>query len=175
MANKLFHLFFRAVEIFLSIALLVVFAEVVTEVSSRYVFHTPLPWGAEVSQTLLVWITFLGAAEAARRKEHMAVTFSLDAVKPKRLRKFLKRSGIMIMLIFLAIGVWSGWQVVTRTWAMRTTTLQIPAGILYLALPSGFIIMMLAIILPASPEGKTGEQDHLSEPGTEKDRGDLPC
>jgi len=175
MANKLFHLFFRAVDILLSIALLVVFAEVVTEVSSRYVFHTPLPWGAEVSQTLLVWITFLGAAEAARRKEHMAVTFILDAVKPEKLRGFLKRAGTLIMLAFLAIGVWSGWQVVTRTWTMRTTTLQIPAGILYLALPVGFIVMILAIILPASSEGNTCEKDPLSDSHTKKDRGNLPC
>lgn len=175
MANKLFHLFFRAVDIFLSIALLVVFAEVVTEVSSRYVFHTPLPWGAEVSQTLLVWITFLGAAEAARRKEHMAVTFILDAVKPDRLRGFLRRTGTTIMLAFLAIGVWSGWQVVTRTWSMRTTTLQIPAGILYLALPSGFIVMILAILLPVSPEENACEKDPLSEPDNKKDQGDLPC
>ncbi len=145
MANKFADILFRAVEGFLSIALVVVLAEVIVEVSARYVFHTPLPWGAEVSQTLLVWITFLGAAEACRRNEHMSVRFIVEGIPSKKLRKSLDLFGKLIIIAFLVAGIWSGWQVVTRTWSMRTTSLQIPAGILYLALPTGFGIMILAI------------------------------
>jgi TRAP-type C4-dicarboxylate transport system permease small subunit len=146
MANRLINGIFRAVEAFLSIALLVVLTEVIIEVSARYIFHTPLPWGAEVSQTLLVWLTFLGAAEACRRNEHMAVRFILEGLPSKKLRKALDLFGKLIMLVFVSVGIWSGWQVVQRTWSMKTTALQIPAGILYLALPAGFLIMALAIV-----------------------------
>lgn len=167
MANKLLHMLFRAVEAFLSIALIVVFAEVVTEVSARYIFHTPIPWGAEVSQTLLVWITFLGAAEAARRNEHMGVTFIRDAIPSKIMHRIMVVSATLVMIAFLAIGTWSGWQVVTRTWSMRTTSLQIPAGILYLALPIGFVIMILAILSSSDqdPQGDPAEADQVPPHG----------
>lgn len=168
MANKFQDMLFRAVEVFLSIALLVVFAEVVAEVSARYIFHAPLPWGAEVSQTLLVWITFLGSAEAARRKEHMSVTLVLDAFRSKKLRRLSEIAATMIIAVFLAIGTWSGWQVVTKTWSMRTTSLQMPAGLLYLALPVGFLLMILAVVFPSVP----GEQHDLPGSGQNPPAGD---
>ena len=168
MANKSRDILFRAVEVFLSIALLVVFAEVVIEVSARYVFHVPLPWGAEVSQTLLVWITFLGSAEAARRREHMSVTLVLDAIRSKKLRKVLEIAANLIIAVFLVIGTWSGWQVVTKTWSMRTTSLQMPAGLLYLALPVGFVLMILAVVFPSIP----GEQRDLPGAGHAPPAGD---
>ncbi len=146
MASRFVNVLFRAVEGLISIALVVILTEVIVEVSARYIFHTSLPWGAEVSQTLLVWLTFLGAAEACRRNEHMAVRFILEGLPSKKLRKALDLSGKLIMLVFVSVSIWSGWQVVQRTWSMKTTALQIPAGILYLALPAGFLIMILAIV-----------------------------
>ena len=62
MASKFFEGFFRAIDRLLSIALYVIFFEVIAEASARYIFSVPIPWGAELSQTLLVWITFLGSA-----------------------------------------------------------------------------------------------------------------
>lgn len=159
MANRFINGIFRAVEGFLSIALLVVLTEVIVEVSARYIFHAPLAWGAEVSQTLLVWITFMGAADAFRRKDHMSVSFIYDAIPSRKVRKGVDNLSTLILAIFLVVGFWSGWQVVARTWSMQTTALQIPAGILYLALPVGFMIMLISIFekifhLKKDPYGK---------------------
>ncbi|MFP4481751.1 MAG: TRAP transporter small permease [Thermovirgaceae bacterium] len=140
--NRVLERIFGAVEFLLSIALLLIFAEVVIEVSARYIFLAPIPWGAEFSKTLLVWLTFLGSAAAMRRGEHMVVSFVVEAISCQPLKKGVQLLADAVMLVFLFIGIWSGWQVVMRTWPQRTTALQVPAGILYLAFPVGCILMI---------------------------------
>ncbi len=140
--NKVLDRIFGAVEFLLSIALMLIFAEVVIEVSTRYIFLTPIPWGAEFSKTLLVWLTFLGSGAAMRRREHMVVSLVVEAIPSPKLKKTVGILADAVILMFLLIGIWGGWQVVMRTWPLRTTALQIPAGILYLAFPVGCVLMI---------------------------------
>jgi len=137
---------FRPLEVLLTLSIVAVFIEVLTEVAFRYLLHLPVPWGAEVSQTLLVWITFLGAALALFRGEHMAINILLDRISSARVRKTFEITGDMAILAFLVIGIFGGYQVVVRTWSMQTTALQIPAGILYLAFPLGCLLMVPVVI-----------------------------
>ena len=133
-------------DILLTAAVVVVVLEVLVEVAFRYVLHRPLAWGAEVSQTLLVWITFVGAAPALYRGEHMVISMVVDKVPSPRLRRALLVAGQLVVLGFLVLGVWAGWLVVDRTWSLRTTTLQIPAGVLYLAFPTGCLLMIIVAL-----------------------------
>ena len=133
---------FRPFDIFLVVAVLAIFTEVLVEVSFRYLLHLPLPWGAEVSQTLLVWVTFIGAAVAFLKEEHMSVNLIMNRITSPSLRRFCMQAGRLAILGFLLVGTWGGWQVVTRTWSMRTTALQAPAGILYLAFPVACLFMV---------------------------------
>ena len=129
----------RILRVFLIAALVLMFCEVIVEESSRFIFHNPLPWGAEVSQTLLVWVTFVGAAAAFLRGEHIGIDMFVECL-PRGARAVLSRINVLIILAFLACGVWSGYKVVTRVWDDVTASLQISAGILYLALPVGFAL-----------------------------------
>lgn len=145
MASKILDRFFRAVDYLLSIALYVIFVEVVVEVSARYIFSVPIPWGSELSQTLLVWITFLGSAVAMRQGEHLAILFIRDITPWPFLKRGLEILGNLFLIAFLIVGMWSGYLVVARTWGLKTTVLQIPAGILYLAFPVGCFFMILGL------------------------------
>ena len=127
----------RILRVFLVVALILMFCEVIVEVSSRFIFHNPLPWGAEVSQTLLVWLTFVGSAAAFLRGEHIGVDMFADRL-PRVARTALTRLNLLIVLAFLGCGIMSGYKVVTRVWDDVTASLQISAGVLYLALPVGF-------------------------------------
>ena len=133
---------FRPLDFFLVLAVLAVFTEVLVEVSFRYLLHRPLPWGGEFSQTLLVWITFIGAAVAYLNNEHMGVNLVMNRITSPLLRKLGYAAGRLAILAFLVIGAKGGYQVVSRTWSMRTTALQIPAGILYLVFPIPCILMI---------------------------------
>ncbi len=134
--------FDRAIHIFLIGAIILVMLEVMTEVVSRYIFHSPLPWGAEFSQTLLVWITFVGSAAAFLRGEHIGVEMLFESL-PRLVRKVVFKLNVIIIMTFLGFGVWSGYKVVTRVWEDITASLQISAGIMYLALPVGFCLMLI--------------------------------
>jgi TRAP-type C4-dicarboxylate transport system permease small subunit len=138
--------FLTPFDILLTTAVIVTCLEVLVEVSFRYVLNMPLSWGAEVSQTLLVWITFVGAALALYRSEHMVIKLAVNKVSSLALRRVLEGVAHLAVLGFLVLGTWSGWQVVERTWSMQTTSLQIPAGVLYMAFPTGCFLMIFVVL-----------------------------
>lgn len=136
----------RPFDVLLTAAVIVICLEVLVEVFFRYVLHLPLSWGAEVSQTLLVWLTFVGAALALFRGEHMVIKLAVNKVSSPALRRVVQSVAQLAVLGFLVLGTWFGWQVVERTWSMQTTTLQIPAGVLYMAFPTGCFLMLFVTL-----------------------------
>ena len=140
--GKVFHF----LDILLALAVAATFLEVLTEVFFRYVLDTPLSWGGELSQTILVWITFIGSAVMLYRGEHMVIDIFVQKISSQAGRKVLRIAGSAAILFFLLFGTVAGWQVVTRTWSMRTTAMQIPAGILYLAFPAGCVLMVFVVL-----------------------------
>ena len=136
---------YRPLEFLLAANVIVVFVLVILEVFSRYIFHVSIEWVAEVTQTLLVWLTFVGAAVALLSGDHMVINILLNKSSPG-VRKAWELIGDLAILSFVVPGLIDGYHLVLRTWDMTTTTLQIPAGIMYLAFPLG-CILMLPIIL----------------------------
>ncbi len=137
---------YRPLELLLILAVIAVFAVVLVEVTLRYVFHQSIAWGAEVCQTLLVWMTFIGAAVALVGGEHMEISIFLDRVRAPLMKKILLFVGDAAILLFLVCGTAGGVRLVQRTWSMTTTTLQIPAGVLYLAFPVGCVLMTIVVL-----------------------------
>jgi len=147
MRNEYLKRAFRPLEFLLVINIVVVFVIVIMEVLSRYIFHASLAWVAEVSQTLLVWLTFIGAAVALLYGDHMVINILLNKFHPNSLqRRTLEILGYLLILFFIIFGIIGGYQLVLRTWNMTTTTLQIPAGIMYLAFPIGCVLMLPVIL-----------------------------
>lgn len=136
----------KAMRFFVASAVIVVFVEVVYEVISRYVFLTPVPWGAEVSQTLLVWITFIGAACAFETKKHMAIDILVRNIKSLPLRRILTYFADLVIFMLFIFGAVAGVSVVMDTWYDKTTALQIPAGIIYLSFPFSMVLMALTMV-----------------------------
>lgn len=137
---------FKPLDLFLLVSVLVMFAVVILEVLCRYVLHVSLPWVGEVSQTLLVWVAFLGAASSYAKEEHMAINIVINKIKSEIICKVVRLVANAGILFFLLIGMLGGWQLVQKTWGMTTTTLQIPAGILYLAFPLSCVLTLPVII-----------------------------
>lgn len=137
---------YRPLEFLLIINIVVVFAIVLLEVFSRYIMHVSIAWVSEVSQTLLVWTTFIGAAVALLYKEHMVINMIFNKVHSLGMRKIIELIGDLMILAFVILGTVGGCKLVERTWNMTTTTLQIPAGIMYLAFPLGCALMLPVIV-----------------------------
>ena len=50
---------------------------VCVDLTLRYVFNSPLIWGTEVTEILLLYITFLGAAQVFRENSHVVIDIFL--------------------------------------------------------------------------------------------------
>lgn len=137
----------RLMKGFLSLAVAIIFFEIIYEVFSRYIMKQAVPWGAEVTQTLLVWVTFIGTASAFNKGHHMAIDFLVKSIPSPSVRKVVENFANLVIFAFLAAGAWSGFAVVSRTWSDRTVALQIPGGVIYLAFPVSMILMMLIAAL----------------------------
>lgn len=137
---------YRPLEICLITAVCVILLQVLAEVVSRYVFSFSIAWGQELAETLVVWITFIGAAVAMLHAEHMAINILYNYLKNKALAKIFILLADLTVLFFLIFAVYSGTQLVQRTWDMKTVTMEIPAGVLYLAFPVGCALMLIVCL-----------------------------
>ncbi|MDO4952701.1 MAG: TRAP transporter small permease [Synergistaceae bacterium] len=134
---------YRPLELCLIAAVCVIFLQVLAEVVSRYVFSFSIAWGQELAETLIVWVTFIGAAVAMLRAEHMAINILYNSLKNKALAKIFTLVANLTVFFFLVCSVYSGTELVRRTWEMKTVTMEIPAGVLYLAFPVGCALMLI--------------------------------
>jgi TRAP-type C4-dicarboxylate transport system permease small subunit len=99
----------------------------------------------EMCELLMVWVTFLGGAAAARRGVHMAITELIDklAAGPRRLMDLAISAASAAVLASL---VWYGWGITVAGWTNRLTVLDIPMSFQYLALPVASFITLLFVL-----------------------------
>ncbi len=99
-----------------------------------------IAWTTELCELLMVWVTFLGGAAAARRGAHMTITEFLDKLAPSR-RRLADGAIQLVCLAILLMLVWYGVGIVRSTWSNELTVLHVPMGLQYLALPAGAAAM----------------------------------
>src|SRR5262245_26388634 len=63
----------RCIDVILVLSMAIIVVALALQVMLRYFFHAPLPWPEELSQFLLVWISFLGMYAAIRRNQHIKI------------------------------------------------------------------------------------------------------
>lgn len=119
-------------------------------VFARYVLETGWLWAEEASRLIFVWMVFLGAYVALRRRQHMAIDF-VAARLPARGRAALATATRLSVLLFLVVLVWSGTGLVRTTLDLGRTTpiLGISAAWGYLAVPVAGLLMLLEVVAEA--------------------------
>jgi TRAP-type C4-dicarboxylate transport system permease small subunit len=119
-------------------------AMVFANVVSRYVWNYSFIWAEELSQYLMVWITFLGAGLALREGRHVAVELLQDRL-PLRTRRGTRHLVAALIIVFLAALVVLGFQFAAFAWEQETPVMNIPLGIPYLAVPLGALLLLVHI------------------------------
>lgn len=133
----------RLLEKILIILMVLMVADVVWQVFSRYIIRTPSTFTDELAGFLLIWLGMLGAAYASGKGQHLAIEIlpnKLNATNRVRLDIFIN-----LMVIFFALPVMlvGGTHLVYLTFLLeqRSATLGIPLGYIYLCVPlSGLFI-----------------------------------
>lgn len=132
-----------AVIVLLAAMAMMVFANV----ALRFLSDHSILWVEEVSRYLMIWLTFLGSGVVLRYGAHIGI----DTLQEKLPRQApaIRATIFVLMLAFFAAMVWLGGRYAMLTWGQTTPVLQIPIGAVYLAMPVGFALMIVHLLLMA--------------------------
>lgn len=141
------HLWLKRANAAVLVAMMgVMVALVFGNVVARYVFNSSLIWAEELSQYLMVWVTFLGAGLAFTQGRHVAVEFLQDAM-PAPAGRRVRGAVLVLCLIFMAVVAVLGFQFAAFAWDLETPAMNIPFGIPYLAVPIGALLFVAHMAL----------------------------
>jgi TRAP-type transport system small permease protein len=144
--ERVYDLLFRAADVVLVLIAVLIFGAVTTAVFFRYVLNSSVPWADELPALALIWLTFLGAAVLSRHNENLSFD-GVSAALPESVQRGLEVFNSVLILIFLAVLVYYGWQLTALTWSRPTVTLPFSMGLVRLIVPvSGLLMMMVYLI-----------------------------
>ncbi len=124
---------------------MMVFANVVL----RFLTDASILWVEEVSRYLMIWLTFLGAGLVLRYGGHIGIDTLQDSFP--RHASAVRWAIFVFLLGFFGFMVWIGTRYAALTWGQTTPVLQIPVGFVYLAMPVGFALLIVHLLLMARP------------------------
>lgn len=127
-----------------------------TNISLRYLTSHSLPWADEAARYLMIWLTFTGAGLILRFGGHVAITNLQDAF-PRRGQQVLRAVIVLILLVFFAFMVHVGLQYAQRMQYQVTPALRLPFLYVYAAMPVGFTLLIVHLLLIARPLIKAGQ------------------
>lgn len=140
-------------------------------IALRYLTAHSLPWADEAARYLMIWLTFTGAGLILRIGGHVAITNLQDAL-PVAGQRALRAALVLALLIFFGFMVWVGLQYAQRMQYQVTPALRIPFLYVYAAMPVGFALLIVHLLLIARPFIAAGDYKRLDETGREA--GPLP-
>jgi TRAP-type C4-dicarboxylate transport system permease small subunit len=122
---------------------------VFANVALRFLTDHSILWVEEVSRYLMIWLTFLGAGLVLRYGGHIGIDALQEAlpVQAPAIRAII----FVLLLGFFAFMVWIGTRYAMLTWSQTTPVLEIPVGIVYAAMPVGFGLLIVHLLLMAVP------------------------
>jgi TRAP-type C4-dicarboxylate transport system permease small subunit len=140
-----------------SVLVAIVFANVV-----MHQLHYDIAWTTEFGEFVMVWTTFLGAAAAARRRGHMAITelSALARGAPGRALQLAIESTVAVVLVLLS---WYGAVIVRSSWGNILTVLDWPMAWQYMALPVGSAIALVYVLRDLLVLARGGELEQAPE------------
>ena len=135
-----------------------------TNITLRYLTSHSLPWADEAARYLMIWLTFTGAGLILRIGGHVAITNLQDAL-PRTGQRLLRAGIVALLLGFFAFMVHVGWQYAQRMQYQVTPALRLPFLYVYAAMPVGFSLLMVHLLLIARPFIEAGNYRPLAPDG----------
>lgn len=117
----------------------------------RYATHYSFAASEEVLTNGFLLLTVFGAAIAARRGEHLAVTLVQDAL-PRRAAQAVFILSVILSVILLAASAWFSWVTAMNQIesGMRSYALGLPAWWYQIGLPFGFALIIIRYLQHAA-------------------------
>ena len=122
---------------------LMVFANVLL----RFFTDNSILWVEEVSRYLMIWLTFLGAGLVLRYGGHVGID-TLQEALPRQAAS-IRMLVFILLLGFFLFMTWVGVRYAVFAWGQTTPIMEVPIGAVYLAIPIGFILLIVHLLLMA--------------------------
>lgn len=119
------------------------------QVFMRFLVGQPSTWSEVLVRSVMIWTVYLAAAAAFREGAMIAAEVLVRAV-PRPLGKAMQIFAGLLSFVFLVILVWTGIDMVGRIQNQILSGLEIPIFWVYLALPIGGTLAMLAVFVRTS-------------------------
>lgn len=145
--------FFNRLEEYILVGGLAVLVFIVClQVTMRYFFHTGLTWSEEVARFLFLWLVWLGAAYAAKRRTHLRIEAFTQKLSPNVLRR-VDFIALLIWIAFSAFLTWKGAELTMILFRRRQLSpiLEIKMAWAYAAVPIGAGLMLLRLLAQVGP------------------------
>jgi C4-dicarboxylate transporter DctQ subunit len=149
--NRFLDIFDRIINVmtFLAGMLLVfIMLSVCMEVILRSFINRPQIWVTEVTECLLLYITFLGTAWLLREEGHVKVDVILDRLKPKAVALMGIISsliGLFVSLILTIYGLGVTWSYFQRG-IYTPTAMEIPVFAILAIIPIGSLMLFIQFL-----------------------------
>lgn len=113
----------------------------------RFLGKNLIPWSEEAARYLFIWIVLIGMSSGIRDNTHYSVDAFVQG-RSEKIKKILVLIRTIIMFAVISILAFYSIQMVLKIKAIGSITpsMQIPMWIAYLAIPLGFILVLLRII-----------------------------
>ncbi|MGE0715136.1 MAG: TRAP transporter small permease [Alphaproteobacteria bacterium] len=151
-ADRLARMLERVLDAWLGLMILVMTASICWQVFGRYVLAAAPGWPEELSRYLMVWIAMVGAAAVLRSGGHLSVTALLDRLPP-RWAEVLLALRDLAMLATLALLAWWGLDFAELMAVQETASLQVSKAWVYVAMPVGMFLTLVALVLARAAGG----------------------
>ena len=119
---------------------------VFTQVVLRYGFDSNIYWSEEFSRYSMIWIAFLGSAIGIKHNEHTRIDFFVKLL-PAKAQLAMEVINRLICIFFVAFITYSSITMLENTFKLKTPSLQIPVGLVHLALPITGVVMIVYLII----------------------------
>ncbi|WP_293007700.1 MULTISPECIES: TRAP transporter small permease [unclassified Oscillibacter] len=126
--------------ILLSVMTLMIFMQIVFRV-----FGWPLSWTEELGRYMFIWMIYLGAASAIRKRKHISVEL-LDLFLKDNGKFVLNIISNVIFMIFAAILTYYSIPVVQRVAAQLSPAVRLSMAIPYSSVLVGSALMLIRLI-----------------------------
>jgi TRAP-type C4-dicarboxylate transport system permease small subunit len=127
-------------------------------VVTRYVVDIPLAFTEEITVSMFVWVTLLGASIAFRQNAHLSVTFFYD-LAPQHLRKFFLLFANTMSVVFFSLVFYLGSNQVLDEMELNVTSqaLAIPVWLYTGAVPLFSLLIIVRIIQSTIDQLRSGK------------------
>ena len=132
-------------QICLAALMLMVFREVIW----RYIFDRPSIFSVEISEYILVFITFMSAAWILRSDRHVNMT-AVTMRLPKKMQVYLDIVTSLMVMVFCVVLIWKGFRTVVMAYTgdyHSASLVNFPLWIAYSFIPVGSSVLVLQYLV----------------------------